>query len=73
MTRELLKTTTRVNVVFMGMGEPLLNSEGVLSALAVLTDPDGFAVSPRRITVSTAGLAEELDDLPKRRHRWVWR
>ena len=60
-TRALLTITTRVNVVFMGMGEPLLNSEAVLSALAVLTDPDGFAVSPRRITVSTAGLAEELE------------
>lgn len=64
-TRELLKTTTRVNVVFMGMGEPLLNPEAVLSALAVLTDPDGFAVSPRRITVSTAGLAEELERFAK--------
>jgi 23S rRNA (adenine2503-C2)-methyltransferase len=61
MSKELLATATRVNVVFMGMGEPLLNSEAVLSSLAVLTDPDGFAVSPRRITVSTAGLAAELE------------
>jgi 23S rRNA (adenine2503-C2)-methyltransferase len=60
-SKALLAITTRVNVVFMGMGEPLLNSGAVLSALAVLTDPDGFAVSPRRITVSTAGLAEELE------------
>jgi 23S rRNA (adenine2503-C2)-methyltransferase len=44
----------------MGMGEPLLNSEAVLESLQILTDPDGFAVSPRRVTVSTAGLAEEL-------------
>ena len=57
----LLSATSRVNVVFMGMGEPLLNSEAVLGSLVVLTDPDGFAVSPRRITVSTAGLAEELE------------
>jgi 23S rRNA (adenine2503-C2)-methyltransferase len=57
----LLSATSRVNVVFMGMGEPLLNSEAVLGSLGVLTDPDGFAVSPRRITVSTAGLAEELE------------
>ncbi len=57
----LLSATSRVNVVFMGMGEPLLNSEAVLGSLDVLTDPDGFAVSPRRITVSTAGLAEELE------------
>jgi 23S rRNA (adenine2503-C2)-methyltransferase len=61
----LLSATTRVNVVFMGMGEPLLNSEAVLGSLKVLTDPDGFAVSPRRITVSTAGLAEELERFVK--------
>jgi len=60
-TRALLAPTTRVNVVFMGMGEPLLNSEAVLRALAVLTDPEGLAVSPRRVTVSTAGLASELE------------
>jgi len=51
----------RSNVVFMGMGEPLLNAEGVLKALEVLTDEEGFAVSPRRITVSTAGLVEEIE------------
>ncbi len=51
----------RTNVVFMGMGEPLLNSKAVLASLQVLTDPEGFAVSPRRITVSTAGLASELE------------
>ena len=56
-----LSATSRVNVVFMGMGEPLLNTDAVLGSLGVLTDPDGFAVSPRRITVSTAGLAEELE------------
>lgn len=59
-TKELVAGTAGVNVVFMGMGEPLLNSEAVLSALNVLTDPEGLAVSPRRITVSTAGLAAEL-------------
>lgn len=50
----------RINVVFMGMGEPLLNSETVLSSLDILTDPDGLGISPRRITVSTAGLASAL-------------
>lgn len=59
--KALLSATSRVNVVFMGMGEPLLNSKAVLGSLDVLTDPDGFEVSPRRITVSTAGLAEELE------------
>lgn len=50
----------RSNIVFMGMGEPLLNAEAVLASLEILTDDDAFAVSPRRITVSTAGLVDEL-------------
>ena len=44
------------NVVFMGMGEPLANYEATSAALRRLTDPDGFGMSPRRITVSTVGL-----------------
>ncbi len=59
--RRLPEPPARSNIVFMGMGEPLLNSEAVRSSLEILTDPDAFAVSPRRITVSTAGLAEELE------------
>jgi 23S rRNA (adenine2503-C2)-methyltransferase len=54
-------TPPRTNVVFMGMGEPLLNTRAVLGALDVLTDPDGFSVSPRRVTVSTAGLVPEIE------------
>ena len=45
------------NIVFMGMGEPLLNLDVVLPALESLTAPDRFGLSPRRITVSTAGVA----------------
>ena len=59
--RELPEPPARSNIVFMGMGEPLLNSDGVLTALDVLTDEDALAVSPRRITVSTAGLVDELE------------
>ncbi|MCA9192293.1 MAG: radical SAM protein [Planctomycetales bacterium] len=44
------------NVVFMGMGEPLHNQESVLHALDILTSPNGFGLSPRHITVSTAGV-----------------
>ena len=57
------------NVVFMGMGEPLHNYDGVVASLRLLTDPDGFALSRRRITVSTSGLApaiERLADEPVR-------
>ena len=45
------------NVVFMGMGEPLLNYRGVTRAIAILTDEHGRNYSTRRITVSTAGVA----------------
>ena len=45
------------NVVFMGMGEPLLNMEGVLGAIDKLTAEDGFGLGAKRITVSTVGPA----------------
>ncbi len=51
------------NLVFMGMGEPLDNATAVIDALAILTDPAGYGFSPRRITISTAGLAKRLPDL----------
>jgi len=44
------------NVVMMGMGEPLYNFENVKSALALVTDGDGLALSKRRVTLSTAGV-----------------
>jgi 23S rRNA (adenine2503-C2)-methyltransferase len=44
------------NIVFMGMGEPLLNLDNVLSTLPILTAGDGFAISHRRITLSTCGI-----------------
>lgn len=51
------------NVVFMGMGEPLHNYDGVLAAFRILTDASGFGLSWRRVTVSTAGLAPEIERL----------
>jgi 23S rRNA (adenine2503-C2)-methyltransferase len=51
------------NVVFMGMGEPLHNYAAVSRAIALLTHPEGLALSPRRITVSTSGLVPEIDRL----------
>ena len=53
----------RRNVVFMGMGEPLLNTAAVIASLDLLCDPGGFAIPPRRITVSTVGLPEEMHRL----------
>ncbi len=49
------------NLVFMGMGEPLDNMESVLAAIEIITSPWGMAWSPTRITLSTAGVAKELE------------
>jgi 23S rRNA (adenine2503-C2)-methyltransferase len=51
------------NIVFMGMGEPLLNYKNVMKAIERITAPDGLAMSPRRITVSTAGVAKMIKQL----------
>ncbi|GAO41514.1 23S rRNA (adenine(2503)-C(2))-methyltransferase RlmN [Flavihumibacter petaseus] len=51
------------NIVFMGMGEPLLNYKNVLRAIEKITSPDGLGMSPRRITVSTAGVAKMIRQL----------
>ena len=54
------------NVVFMGMGEPLDNLDAVLAAAEVLTDPNGFALAPRRITFSTVGVVPKMRELFRR-------
>jgi 23S rRNA (adenine2503-C2)-methyltransferase len=51
------------NIVFMGMGEPLLNYKNVLKAIDRISSPDGLGMSPRRITVSTAGVAKMIRQL----------
>ena len=51
------------NIVFMGMGEPLLNYKNVLKATERISADDGLAMSPKRITVSTAGVAKMIKQL----------
>ncbi|HVG16031.1 MAG TPA: 23S rRNA (adenine(2503)-C(2))-methyltransferase RlmN [Chitinophagaceae bacterium] len=51
------------NIVFMGMGEPLLNYKNVLKAIERITAEDGLGMSPKRITVSTAGVAKMIRQL----------
>ncbi|HKX56357.1 MAG TPA: 23S rRNA (adenine(2503)-C(2))-methyltransferase RlmN [Xanthomonadales bacterium] len=51
------------NVVFMGMGEPLLNFSAVLPALSILRDDLGYGLAAKRVTVSTAGLVPGIDQL----------
>src|SRR6185295_13931726 len=53
----------RLNIVMMGQGEPLLNLDNVLKATRILLDPGGFALSPRRVTVSTAGIVPRIEEL----------
>lgn len=51
------------NVVFMGMGEPLLNADSVVEACRLLVHPRAFALSPRRVTVSTVGVLPQIGPL----------
>lgn len=51
------------NIVYMGMGEPLLNYNNVLKSIERITAADGLAMSPKRITVSTAGVAKMIRQL----------
>jgi 23S rRNA (adenine2503-C2)-methyltransferase len=55
--------TDRINIVMMGQGEPLLNLANVIKATHLLTDADGMAISPRRITVSTSGIIPKIVEL----------
>src|SRR5947209_19002623 len=54
---------TTFNIVLMGMGEPLHNYDETMKALRILADEHGFAMSPRRITLSTVGLLPALERL----------
>lgn len=51
------------NIVYMGMGEPLLNYNNVLKSIEKITAPDGLGMSPKRITLSTAGIAKKIKQL----------
>jgi 23S rRNA (adenine2503-C2)-methyltransferase len=55
--------TPLTNIVYMGMGEPLLNYKNVVRSCDILTSKEGLGISPRRITVSTAGIAKMIKQL----------
>jgi 23S rRNA (adenine2503-C2)-methyltransferase len=64
--RETLQDRASItNVVLMGMGEPLANYKNTLRAIELMTHPDAFKFSSRRITLSTVGLLPQLDQLTK--------
>ncbi len=55
--------TQLTNIVYMGMGEPLLNYKNVRDSIVKITSPEGLNMSPQRITVSTAGVAKMIKKL----------
>ncbi len=60
-----IPSNRRVNVVYMGMGEPLDNLENVAKAVKIFSDENGLSISPRRQTISTSGLAPKIEKLGK--------
>jgi 23S rRNA (adenine2503-C2)-methyltransferase len=63
LARELGLLDAAFNIVLMGMGEPLHNYDATMKAIRILADPEGLAVPPKRITLSTVGLLPELEKL----------
>jgi 23S rRNA (adenine2503-C2)-methyltransferase len=63
------KQSSRLNIVMMGMGEPLLNLDNVLKATRILVDPRGVGLSEKRITLSTAGIVPKIAELGRERIR----
>lgn len=51
------------NIVYMGMGEPLMNYKNVLASIEKITSPEGLGMSPKRITVSTSGVPKMIKKL----------
>ncbi len=59
------------NVVFMGMGEPLLNTDSVMAAAAAITDPERFGLGARHVTISTSGVVPGMDRLTSERPQYT--
>jgi 23S rRNA (adenine2503-C2)-methyltransferase len=60
---QISTATDRLNIVMMGMGEPLLNLPNVIKATRLLVDPAGIGLSQKRITLSTAGIVPKIEEL----------
>ena len=69
LARELDLQHRRFNIVLMGMGEPLHNYDATMKALRILATPEGLALTPRRVTLSTVGILPALDRLA--RESWL--
>ncbi|MFP4271612.1 MAG: 23S rRNA (adenine(2503)-C(2))-methyltransferase RlmN [Halothiobacillaceae bacterium] len=64
--RQIIPGRRITNVVFMGMGEPLLNFENVVDATSILLDDNAYGLSRRRVTISTSGIIPAMDRLADR-------
>jgi 23S rRNA (adenine2503-C2)-methyltransferase len=60
-----IPSNRRVNLVYMGMGEPLDNLSNLSKAIKILSDIDGMSISPNRQTISTSGLSSKIEKLGK--------
>lgn len=58
-----IPSNKRVNIVYMGMGEPLDNLDSVAQAVKIIAELDGLSISPRRQTISTSGIAPKIKKL----------
>ena len=58
------------NLVFMGMGEPLMNYKNTLAAIDKITSPEGLGMSPKRITVSTSGVSKIIFQMADQKPQW---
>jgi 23S rRNA (adenine2503-C2)-methyltransferase len=72
MKKEAMKNFNRPisNIVFMGMGEPLLNFKSLTESIDLITNEKGLGMSPKRITVSTAGISKMIKKLGDRKVRF---
>ncbi len=60
-----IASNRKVNIVYMGMGEPLDNLDNLAQAVRIFSDVEGLSISPHRQTVSTSGLSSKIDKLSK--------
>ena len=58
-----LDSNKSINIVFMGMGEPLLNLKNVAKAIRIISDKNGLNIATRRQTISTSGIAPQIEKL----------
>ena len=68
-TAQRIATRSRLNIVFMGMGEPLLNLGPVMKAVNIMADTAGLGIAVRRITVSTSGIIPGIYELAREQVR----